>query len=148
MMTSSNGNIFCVTGPFWREPPVTGGLPLQRPETRGFDVFSDMLLNKHHQNIILANAGALLIELEGTNFSDILIEIHIFSFTRLHWKMPSAKCRPFCLGLDVFTSRYHVLIVNTLPADGLATLTALLGPRTSADTVIIKFGYRTFYGSF
>ena len=37
----------------------------------------------------------------GTNISDILIEIHIFSSRKTHLKVPSAKCRLFCLGLDV-----------------------------------------------
>ena len=43
MMTSSNGNIFCVTGPLW---PVTGGFPSQRPVTWSFGVFFDLCLNK------------------------------------------------------------------------------------------------------
>ena len=38
MMTSSNGNIFRVTGP--------GEFPTQRPVTRSFDVFFDLRLNK------------------------------------------------------------------------------------------------------
>ena len=39
MMTSSNGNIFRVTGFSARNSPVTGELPSQRPVTRNFDVF-------------------------------------------------------------------------------------------------------------
>ena len=35
------------------------------------------------------------------NFSGISIEIHTFSFTKLHLKMSSAKWRAFCLGLNV-----------------------------------------------
>ena len=46
MMTSSNGNIFRVTGLCEGNPPVTGGFPSQRPETRSFDVFFDLRLNK------------------------------------------------------------------------------------------------------
>ena len=42
----------------------------------------------------------LLTELSGTKFSEILIEIHTFSFKEMHLKM-SAKWRPFCLGLNV-----------------------------------------------
>ena len=41
MMTSSNGNIFRVTG-----HSVPGEFPAQRPVTRSFDVFFDMSLNK------------------------------------------------------------------------------------------------------
>ena len=43
MKTSSNGNIFRVTGPLWG---VTGGLSSQRSVTRSFDVFYDLWLNK------------------------------------------------------------------------------------------------------
>ena len=50
------------------------------------------------QAITWTNAGILLIEPLGTNFSDILIGIQIFSFK----KMSSVKWRPSCLGLNVF----------------------------------------------
>ena len=53
------------------------------------------------QAIIRTNAGILLIEPLETNFNDILIEIHIFSFKKIHFKMSSGKWRPFCLGLNV-----------------------------------------------
>ena len=43
-MTSSNGNIFRVTGPLCGE--FTGEFPTQRPVTRSFDVFFDLHLNK------------------------------------------------------------------------------------------------------
>ena len=55
------------------------------------------------QAIIWTNAGILLIRPLGTNFSEILIEIHTFSFKKMHLKLSSAKLRPFCLGLDVLT---------------------------------------------
>ena len=46
MMTSSNGNIFCVTGPFCGEFTGPGEFQTQRPVTRNFDVFFDLRLNK------------------------------------------------------------------------------------------------------
>ena len=46
MMTSSNGNIFRVTGLCARNSPVTGELPVQTPVTRSFDIFFDLRLNK------------------------------------------------------------------------------------------------------
>ena len=55
------------------------------------------------QAIIWPNAGILLIRTLGTNFSEILSEIHIFSFEKIHSKMSSGKRRPFCLGLNVLT---------------------------------------------
>ena len=53
------------------------------------------------QAIIWTNAGLLLIDPLETNFSEILIAIHKFSFKKMHLKMSSAKRRPFCLGLNV-----------------------------------------------
>ena len=53
------------------------------------------------QAIFLTNAGIWLIGPLGTNFSEILIGIHILSFKKMPLKMYSAKCRPFCLGLNV-----------------------------------------------
>ena len=46
MKTSSSGNVFRVTGPWCGNSPVTGEFPAQRPVTRTFDVFFDLLLNK------------------------------------------------------------------------------------------------------
>ena len=43
------------------------------------------------QAIIWTNAGILLIRPLGTNFSEILGEIHSFSFSKMHLKMSSAK---------------------------------------------------------
>ena len=46
MMTSSNENIFRVTGPLCGEFTGPGEFPTQRPVTRSFDVFFDLRLNK------------------------------------------------------------------------------------------------------
>ena len=46
MMTSSNGNIFRVTGHLCGEFTGSGEFPTQRPVTRSFDVFFDLRLNK------------------------------------------------------------------------------------------------------
>ena len=56
------------------------------------------------QAIIWNNAGILSIRLLGTNFSEILIEILTFSFTKMHLKVLSVKWWPFCLGLNVLTT--------------------------------------------
>ena len=45
-MTSSNGNIFRVTGPLCGEFTGPGDFPAQTPVTRSFDVFFDLRLNK------------------------------------------------------------------------------------------------------
>ena len=57
------------------------------------DVFSV----KESQAIIWPNAGILLIGPLGTDFSEILIVIQIFSFKKMHLKVSSAKWRPFVL---------------------------------------------------
>ena len=46
IMTSSNGNIFRITGPLCGEYTGPGEFPTQRPVTRSFDVFFDLCLNK------------------------------------------------------------------------------------------------------
>ena len=46
MMTSSNGNIFRVTGPLCGEFTGPGEFPKQRPVTWSFGVFFDLRLNK------------------------------------------------------------------------------------------------------
>ena len=53
------------------------------------------------QAIIRTNAGIRLIRPLGTNLSEILIEILIFSFKKMPLKVLSAKRRPFCVGLNV-----------------------------------------------
>ena len=60
-----------------------------------------------HQAIIWTNAGILLIRPLGTNFNEMLIEILIFSFMKMHLKVSSAKWRPFCLGLNVLINTTH-----------------------------------------
>ena len=61
------------------------------------------LLPSWHQAIIWTNAGILLTEPLGTNFSEMLIKIHTFLFKKMHFKMSSGKWRPFCLSLNVLT---------------------------------------------
>ena len=65
------------------------------------------LLPGRRQAIIWTNAGILLIEPLGTNFSEILIRIKIFSFKKMRLKMLSAKWCPFCLGLNVLMLILH-----------------------------------------
>ena len=52
---------------------------------------------------LVTQGGILLIGPLGTNFSEILSEIHTFSFNKMHLKMSSAKRRPVCLSLNVLT---------------------------------------------
>ena len=61
-----------------------------------------------YQAVIWPNAGILLIGPLGTNFSGMLIiEIWIFSFKKIHLKMSSGNCRPFCLVCAAYSLRMH-----------------------------------------
>ena len=61
------------------------------------------------QAIIWTNAGILLIGTLGTTFSEIVIEIRIFSFKKMGLKVSSAKWRPSCLGLNVLMDISFIL---------------------------------------
>ena len=52
-----------------------------------------------YQDIIWTNDEILSIWTLGTNFSEILSEIHTFLFKKMHLKVSSGKQQPFCLGL-------------------------------------------------
>ena len=66
------------------------------------------------QAIIWTNAGILLIGPVGTNFSEILIEILIFSIKKMRLNVSSAKMWQFRLGLNVLMTygcqfyKFHV----------------------------------------
>ena len=66
-----------------------------------------------HQAIIWTNAGILLIR---TSFSEILGEIHTFSFKKMQLQISSAKRRPFCQGGDeLINLRYDPRCCNICP---------------------------------
>ena len=46
----------------------------------------------NRQDTVWTNAGILLIGPLETNFWEILIQIHIFSFKKIHLKMAAGKC--------------------------------------------------------
>ena len=62
------------------------------------------------QAIIWNNAGLLSIGLLGTNFNQILIKIHKFSFKKMRLKVSSAKWRPICFGLNVLIITFSTRI--------------------------------------
>ena len=69
------------------------------------------------QAIIWTNAGILLIGPLGTNFSENLIEILAFSFTKMRLKVSSAKWRPFGLGLNVLRCKRYSLVGGPVAAE-------------------------------
>ena len=65
------------------------------------------------QAIIWTDVRILLIGPLGTNFNEILIEIHTFSFKKMRLKMSSAKWRSFCLGLSVLITGSGPLLTKS-----------------------------------
>ena len=68
------------------------------------------LLAGRRQAIIWTNDEILLIGPSETNFSEVLIEIHIFSLNKMHLKMSSGKWQPFCLDLNVLSNSITIYI--------------------------------------
>ena len=64
------------------------------------------------QTIIWTNAGVLSIEPLRTNFSEILIKVHTFSFKKMRLKVSAAKWQPFWLGLNVLSYTIWLITVS------------------------------------
>ena len=79
-----------------------------------------------HRAIMWTNDGILLIPAYGTNFSEIISEIHTFSFKKMRLKTSSAKWRPFCLGLNMLIHFTAWVVSSTLTARIYATWPSLL----------------------
>ena len=78
----------------------------------------DVLSHGLYQAIIWTNVVVLLIGPLGTNLSEMVIEIHTFSFKKkMHLKVSSGKWHLFCLSLNVLMKmaatylKYTVLAV-------------------------------------
>ena len=64
------------------------------------------------QAIIWTNDGILLIGPLGTNFSEILSIIRVFSFKKMYLKVSSAKWRLFCFGLNELSQHDRTPLVS------------------------------------
>ena len=58
--------------------------------------------------IILTTAGLLSFGPLWTNLSEILIKMQIISFTKMHLKISSGKCRLFCPGGDELSHQHNI----------------------------------------
>ena len=74
------------------------------------------------QAIIWTNSGILLIGPLGTNFSEMLIEIHTFSFKKIHLKMSprgqwvkeiTKQCQATAFNYHIFQILIHVCLPKT-----------------------------------
>ena len=66
------------------------------------------------QAIIWANAAILLIGPLGTKLSEILVEIYKFLFKKMHLKISSGNCWPFCLRLHALYHRFWNVLCFSL----------------------------------
>ena len=90
------------------------------------------------QAINRTNAGFLLIGPLGTNFSEILIEILIFSFKKMHLKVSSANRRPFCLGLNVLTHHVGVFYYQIITSVSYSKSVCLLSNSSHLPNLLKK----------
>ena len=72
----------------------------------------DGLSPGRRQAIIWTNAGILLIGTLRTNFSEIFIEIRMFSFKKMGLKVSSAKRRLLCLGLNGLSHGWSCMLLQ------------------------------------
>ena len=97
------------------------------------------------QAIIWTNTWILLIWTLGTNFSEILSEIHAFSFKKMHLKMSSAKWCPFCFGLNVLNpSLVWGAIYKTFTSHDVITKSKHFPPPRRHWQVSSKKGYYAY----
>ena len=93
------------------------------------------LLPGRRQAIIWTNAGILLTGPLGTNFSEILSEIHTVSIKKIRLKTSSAKWRPFCLCLNVLNSS------KGLSRSHISHLYSVSGDYTSVSFFVVYDSY-------
>ena len=102
------------------------------------------------QAIIWSNAGILLIGPIGTNFSQIVFKIQIFSFKKMHLKISSVKWWPFCPGGDELTHwklvmpSYDFFITGS--ANGLSSVLSSTTASTKADLLSMGPSVTNFSG--
>ena len=135
MMTSSNGNIFRVTGPLCGEFTGPGEFPTQRSVTRSFDVFFYLRLNKQlskqpwgwwfetpswplwRQCNVICNQAASLKEFQsclGFNSNGPMRPLRYMRWeTSAPWDLWESWRHPFCLkfviGMHLFRSNGAML---------------------------------------
>ena len=97
------------------------------------------------QAIIWTNDGILLIGPLGTNFNEILFGIQTFPFNKMHLKMPSARWRPFCVGLNVLIlSKYTVVTSDICSHNQLGCLQWIFGIHGLPETILVHCSQKMY----
>ena len=120
MMTSSNGNIFRVTGLCARNSPVTGEFLAQRPVTQSFDGFFDLRLNKQLNKQLWGWWFETLTRSLWRHCNADFSNRRVKYYNDVLWGMDS-HWRPFyllsitaCLGIQQGNILFFVVTVNPL----------------------------------
>ena len=91
------------------------------------------------------NVGILSIRPLGTNSGENLIEIHTFSFEKMHLKTSSGKLRSFCLGFNVLMKvMYRWALLHLKPAYFIHNCDVIMGTMASQITSL-TIVYSTVY---
>ena len=114
-VNAMNINLFCIETGIFQEitcPPTDDRAVDIVNSLRPSDAYGSLNEPPLFQTMVWHLAGAkplsesiCLIRPLGTNFSEILIEIHMFLFKKMHLNISSGKWRPFCLGLNVLDNQ-------------------------------------------
>ena len=107
MMTSSNGNIFHVTGPLCGEFTGPGEFPTQKPVTRSFDVFFDLRLNKR----LIKQSWGWWFETLSCPLWRQCNDHHKPSYV-INWHITGTTGLPIELGWHVWRLRWHNMPVR------------------------------------
>ena len=119
------------------------------------------LLPRRCQAIISTSAGILLIGTLGTNFKEVLIQIHAFLFRKMHLKMLSAKWHLFDLTLNVLMKLTHGTVLKYtlsrseylmhelyfLPSSWCSKIYCKFWVCTTSDAYTVETLYSTIYYS-
>ena len=85
----------------------------------------------------------------GTNINEILLKIHTFSFKKIHFKMPSGKRRPFCLGLNLLIQNPNLIISELAdviePSRAMSSAGTMLTTNSNNKS---SFGHQWFWKMF
>ena len=97
------------------------------------------------QAIIWNNAGILLIGPLAIDFSEILIEIQIFSFKKMYLKLSSANWRLLLLGLNELMAGYIIARSHKVAKPGIGPVRPpfLTGDNNATETPVKFHNNRT-----
>ena len=129
MITSSNGNIFHVTGPLCGEFTGPGEFPAQRPMTRSFDVFFHLCLNKRFSKQpqgwwFETPPWSLWLQCNEKSSCDIIVIVNSALFC---WLSDAYMAPGLCLNIKTIYTKYRIpILIKRLSWDHLIFIMGIL----------------------